>query len=98
MRMSAESRKQHILSTSAELCKKIEYRRLTKKMISERAKISKSLINYHFRSMGLLRTSLLSYACDKKINHILAQGLVAKEPVVMRLPHIFKKRVLECLL
>lgn len=97
MRMSAESRKQHILAASAELCKKIGYRQLTKKMIAERAKISKSLINYHFKSMPLLRLSLLNYARDKKIDRVIVQALIAKEPCVMDLPDAYKKRVAKCL-
>lgn len=95
MRMTAELRKKHILKTAAEICRKIEYKRLTKKMIADQARISKSLINYHFKSMKMLRISLVIYACDEKIHHIIAQGILAKEPRVTRLPKIFKKKVLE---
>lgn len=98
MRMPADLRKQQILEIAAEICSKVEYRRVSKKMIADRAKISRSLINYHFKSMKLLRTSLIIYACEKKIHHIIAQGLLAKEPLVIRLPDAIKKKVIKCLL
>ncbi len=95
MRQLAEMRKEQVIEISIELAQEIGYHNITRELIAERAKVSVSLITYHFKTMEYLKKLVLQLAIKRSIKKIIAQAITHNDPLVKRLSPGYKSKILK---
>ncbi len=73
------------------------YRQITQKDIATEADMSTGSITYHFDNMDNLRDQLMYHAILRGNLDVLAQGLVAKDPIALAAPETAKANALALL-
>jgi AcrR family transcriptional regulator len=95
MRQLAEIRKEQVLEISINLAKEIGYTKITRELIAERANISVSLVNYHFKTVEHLKKLVLRFAIKRGIKKIIAQAIINNDPLAKNLSAEYKKKILK---
>jgi AcrR family transcriptional regulator len=95
MRQTPTIRIRTILAAALHLARRHGYLHITRAMIAERARCSASLISAHMGDMMQVRRALLREAVRVEDWHVVAQGIVARDPVVARLPVTVRRKALE---
>lgn len=92
-RQSAAERRAQIIAAATQLAKLHGYQNVTREQIAEVVGYgSRSSINVHFASMHLLRDTLMAEAIDNRDLTIIAQGLVADDPIAVAAPQGLKRK------
>lgn len=95
MRQLADVRKQQLLEISLNLAQEIGYKKITRQLIAERASISVSLVNYHFKTMVYLKRLVLQMAIKRNIKSVIAQAIIINDPLVKRISKEDKRKILK---
>lgn len=91
--MRQDERYHHILEAALRLAQsKGSYRALTQSSVAEAAGVSRGLINHYYLLVELLRLEVLELAIKRGILPLVAEGLVAGEPVAQRAPMELRAR------
>jgi AcrR family transcriptional regulator len=88
-------RKAHILLAAVNVAKKHGYNRITQEQVATEAGITGGLVCHYWKNMENLRAAIVAKALELKIHSILAQGLVAQDPLVANLSGRLKEEVLD---
>lgn len=91
-RVDPNQRKQLILTTAVKICERVDYSKLTSSQIADKLKISRSLINRYFGSIGKLRREVLKYAIKNEVLPIVVQGLINKDRLAKNAPFALKEK------
>jgi len=94
-RSTPQLRIRAILQAALHLARRHGYTRITRAMIAERAGCSASLISAHVGDMMQVRRLVLREAVRTEDWVVVAQGIVARDPVVARLPVAVRRMALE---
>lgn len=57
------------------LALRVGYRNVTRKAVSDKAKVATGTVSYHFKTMGRLHDSIIRCGIEHKLAAIVAQGL-----------------------
>jgi len=85
-RLQPEDRKLAILDAAYSLAVADGYHTLTRERMAESAGVSLSLITYHWLSVALLREAVMQLAVERGDAHIIASGIVARDPLALSAP------------
>ena len=97
--MRQDERYHHILEAALRLAQsKGSYRALTRGNVAEAAGVSSGLINHYYLLIELLRLEVLTLGIQRGDLQLLAEGLVAGEPVAQRAPLEMRARAAVALL
>ena len=77
------TRKRQILDGAMLAAHTKDYRQITQKDIAALAGVSTGLITFHFDNMDGLRNKLMEYAVETSDLKIVAQGIVAQDPIAL---------------
>jgi AcrR family transcriptional regulator len=95
-------RKDEILAAAISLAAASSYTRVTRDQIAKGIGVTGTAVQYHFGTMGQLRTAIMRSAVKRAVSgqsdshdrgeflHVVAQGLLDKEPHAMRAPDWLK--------
>ncbi len=85
-RMRPHCRKKQILWAACTLSAAVGYRHITRQSVAELAGVAPGLVSYYFGDMDALRNTVMGHALATGISSIIAQGLVAKNPIALAAP------------
>lgn len=94
-RLVPKVRKEQILNATIELAISIGYKNITRLAIANSLNINESLVSHYFGTMKELKTKILRVAIRKEILSIIAQGIVAEDPLALKAPEALKQRALQ---
>lgn len=77
------NRKTEILEKGLKLSERITYLLVTHSSLAEYSKLSTQLIGYYFKSNFNLQKELIEYAIKKEYLPLIAQGIAAKDSLVL---------------
>lgn len=78
-RLKPAVRRDQILTAALSLASASHYLRLTRDQIATKLGLSGPAVQYHFGTMGQLRTDLMRAAVKRQHLVVLSQGLLAKD-------------------
>lgn len=84
--------KQKILETAVTLARSRGYQNVFKHDIARLLGISEGTVNYHFGLMTKLRTAVMAHAIAAEDLPIIAQGLIGRHPLAVKIPKELKVR------
>lgn len=94
MRMSSEERKLQILEHAMRLSEKKGFTGFSAPEIAKSVGCGHPLIFHHFGNMEALRADLMRKAVETENLLVIAQGLVARNPIAVAAPESLKKQAL----
>ena len=83
-RLPTELRKENILAVALPLAAKRGYTNITRDEIAAAVGVTGSAIQYHFGTVGKLRTEIMRYAVKQRHARVVAQGLAVRDPRAMK--------------
>jgi AcrR family transcriptional regulator len=92
LRLSPETRKRRILDAAIELAIKHGYDRISSKKVAHYAGVNSGLIFYYFGNMAALKREVMRVAIEQENIIIIAQGLVAKDPLTLKASNELKQK------
>lgn len=95
MKMSSEDRKLQILQHAMKLSEINGFTGFSSLDIAKSVGIGHPLIFHHFGNMANLRGDLMRLAVSTKNMLVIAQGLVARNPIALAAPESLKKQALK---
>lgn len=91
-RMKPEQRKMQILLAAVELAKKCGYRNIKRDEVATAAGVSMGLVNNYFETIEHLKRDVMRLAITNEVLEIIAQGLLAKDRIALKVPDNIKKK------
>jgi len=89
-RLEPDTRKQLILESAVFLAQHCGYKTVRRDEISALAGCASSLVAHYFTSVKELQRVIMQYAVDNEDLNIIAQGLVANDPIALNAPQELK--------
>jgi len=86
------NKKQDILQYATLIATSHGVYNMTKQQIADLAQISPGSINYHYGTMDKLRRKVMRYAIRNEIANIVAEGILARDPIAMRAPKHLRQK------
>lgn len=96
-RPPATERKAQILAAALQLAEQTDYRHITRRSVAQAAKCSSALVTHHFGDMAALRVAVLFAAVEQSCLRVVAQGLVACDPIAWGAPVAIRAAALRAL-
>lgn len=93
-RLSPEVRAEQLLEHAIEQAKVTGLAKLTREAIAQRAGVAPGLISIRLGTMINLRRDILRHAVKRAILPLIAEGLMAKDPVAMKAPKELRQRAI----
>lgn len=93
-RLSPNERRALILKAAVALAVRGDYRNITRDAVADHAGVSAGLVSQYF-PMSKLRQSIMREAVRLELLPILAQGIVARDPLALAAPLKLKARALD---
>lgn len=93
-RMKVDDRKVQLLTHAIKLAEGAGYTAVTRQEIAREAGVSEALLSVHFGTMPEFRKELMRHAIKTRAVRVLAQGLVAEDPIARRAPADLKQLAL----
>lgn len=97
-RKPPRERKEQILDAAILLARKQGYTHLTRLDIANVTGLSEGLVSKYFGTMPQMRRAILSAAIVRQDLVVIAQGLVAREAKVLKLPEATRRLAMEACL
>jgi len=97
-RLNPTLRRRMVLEDAIQTAEQIDYNRLTYDNVAADRGYSKSLVQWHFRSVSELRLAVLKEGIATSNLTIIAQGVVAMNQWALQLTPEVKKRALDYVL
>ena len=85
-RQDPKTRKAAILMHAVALSREVGYTHITRREVSERAKVAENLVTYYFKSMERLKREIMRAAVCLEHHDIVLQGLAAKDHIALNAP------------
>jgi AcrR family transcriptional regulator len=96
-RKKPTERKEHILAAACTVAAEKGYNNVTREDTANEAGVSMSLVSHYFKTMPQLRRDIMRYAVRERIDHVIAQGLMHKDPQALKVDKETRNRVLHSL-
>lgn len=93
-----DERKAQILDAAIELSKERGYANVYREHIGERLGVTPTLVTRYFATMHHLREAVMQAALDREIPEIIAQGIIAHDPIAETAPRELRERAVRLLL
>ena len=90
--LPSEVRGQQLLDVAVALASKGGLANLTREKIALQANVSPGLVSHRLGTMENLRRSVMRQAVVREDMKLLAEGLVARNPIVMKAPEELRQR------
>lgn len=90
--LPSEIRGQQLLDVAVALASKGGLSKLTREAIAVKANVSPGLVSVRLGTMANLRRAIMRQAVAREDLKLLAEGLVMRDPVVMRAPAELRAR------
>jgi DNA-binding transcriptional regulator YbjK len=74
-RMNGAARKTHILEAALKIAEKYGLMNVKRPAVSQHAKVSEGLVQFHYNSMETLRRAVAELAVERNIKPVVAAGL-----------------------
>lgn len=84
MRLKPDDRYNQILDAAVRVAERTGYRSLKREDVAAEAGVSNGLVSHYFLLIELLRMEVLAAAVERGVLPIVAEGLVAGEPVAQQ--------------
>ena len=84
MRLKPDDRYNQILDAAIRVAERTGYRSLKREDVAAEAGVSQGLVSFYFLFIELLRMEVLTAAIERGVLPIVAEGLVAGEPVAQQ--------------
>ncbi len=98
VKLEARERIAQILAASLRLAPRVGYMRLTREAVAaELGLASSSLICYHMGTAAKFKRAVMREAVRTECLPVIAQGIVAKDPQALKVPHELRTRALASL-
>lgn len=94
-RMSKDERSAKIMKAAMELAEKHGYHAISMRQVADRAKCSRSLVDYHFGSSKAMIDAIVDHAATWHNLPVLAQALIARHPIALKAPEALRKAALK---
>jgi len=94
-RLKPDDRRVALLEAAIAVASKGHYKHITRKQIAEAAGTSGPLVKHYLGPMTELSDVIMQYAVDNKHLWVLAQGLVAGDPIAQLAPEDLKNKARE---
>lgn len=85
-RLKPATRKDEIIVVALKLATEGHYQQVSRADIATAALCSGPTVQYHFSTMQQLRTEIMRAAVKREHLRVIAQGIVANDPIAMRAP------------
>jgi AcrR family transcriptional regulator len=85
-RPPATRRRAEILAAALALAEQTDYRHITRAEVAQAAGCSPALVAHHFGNMAELREQVLFEAVERECLRVVAQGLIAVDPIAWGAP------------
>ena len=85
-RLTADARREQIIAMALELSYDKPYWKVTRNEIAEAVGVAGSVIQHHFGTVAELRRQIMVAAVAAERLDIIAQGIVARDPVALAAP------------
>jgi AcrR family transcriptional regulator len=95
IRTCPKIRRIHILNAAIEASVLLGYQGFTRESVAKLAKISSPLIAHYFPKMADLRRAVMKYAIDIKCFTVIAQGLVSRHPLALKISDDLREEVMQ---
>lgn len=89
-RLTKDARRDQLMAAALLLAANTRYDRITRNQIAEAAGVVGSLVQHYFGTMPQLRRSIMRAAVDQEVLHVIAQGLVDRDPQALKAPDQLK--------
>jgi AcrR family transcriptional regulator len=93
-RLKPEDRKQEILEAAVRLARVDGYSNITRDNIATAAGVSMGLVNHHYGTINQLKRAVMRAAISREILSIIAEGIVLKDKVALKVSEELRKRAL----
>lgn len=93
-RLTPRLRKQQLLDIGLLVASDIGYGHLSRVHVATRAKVSPCLINVYFKTIINFRKAILRHAIKRENHIVIAQGLIAHDPIALRVPPALRLKAL----
>ena len=94
-RLDPDDRLRSLLDAAVELADAGNYLTVTAAAIADVVGVAKSLVFAYFADMQGLRVAIMTAALERRIPRIVAQGLVAGDPLARAAPAMLRRKALE---
>jgi AcrR family transcriptional regulator len=94
VRLKPEARREGILAAAFALATTGHYQQLTRNQIAEKAGICGPTVLHYFGTMDKLRRAIMRAAIAREFLPVVAQGVVAHDPLARDLPGDLKARAM----
>lgn len=92
-----EVRKEQLMKIAIKIAIKKGYQKVTNAAIADKAKVSTSLVIFHFKNIKLLRESIMKYAIANEVFIVIAQGIIIKDPNTTKIDKELRKKAIHSL-
>ena len=89
--MKPKERRAHILGAAVIVAAKMGYNRMGRSEIAAEAGCSDALVSKYFNTMLQMQRATLRRAIKLENHRIIAQGLIAKDKIVSKIPEELKR-------
>ena len=93
-RMKPKERRAQILGAALVVAARIGYNRMGRSDIAAEAGVSDALVSKYFNTMLQMQRATLRRAVKVEHHTVIAQGLIAKDRIVMKIPDELKQAAL----
>lgn len=97
-RMRPDARRAVVLAAALPVARLYGYAAITRDQVAAAARVSPAVLNYHFGRVEALRRAVLAYGIEQHDQTLIAQAVVADDPLVADLPDAVRRAALETLL
>jgi AcrR family transcriptional regulator len=94
-RLKPARRRELILNAAVALSLRGDYQKVTREAIANHSNVAPRLVSYYFGTMAAVRNAVMTEAVERELLPIIAQGLVAKDPLAAAAPIKLKARALD---
>ncbi len=91
-RLTPDARKTLLLKAAISVASKGHYKHITRKQIAEAAGTSGPLVKHYLGPMDKLGDVLMAYAVENRQLWVLAQGIIAEDPIALAAPDELKDK------
>lgn len=97
-RMQPAIRRAHLLCCAIRLAEAGNYRMITREAIAHEAGVSGGLVSHYFGPSDKIPTAIIREAVRVRNLAVIAQGLIARDPIARRAPNLIRKAAIKTVL
>lgn len=96
-RLDPDTRKIQILESAVHIAIDKGYQNITYKLIADYLNVQNSFIFYYFKTIKILKNKVIKEAIRKEIYPIIAQAIVANDPLIKNISNQLRQKSIKSL-